>query len=306
MLTLCINPIARAENEVKNTAKVPILNTYDLETTEYSNIYLTTSDDYVMKCDDDSFIIVGRLDIDLLNDAEYQQALQNTDIPSEVKEALSKKRELAINNDQPSTVSFFSPDLANNSNIAKNNSKEIYHTYNGHQMKSVQLVTKGCSSGYHTVADGKGAYRIAKSIVNIVISFYNGSSKAIPIIGKGISIYDIFMDAVGSSAVINGNTGDLIQVCIEYDITDQWTYGKIGTTWTLGLMTHNAEISKIDTYQHYYDSNAAQFQNKHIYQYNISVVSPHFNDPWETAWKAAGYVENEIVSLSMYDKTWRF
>lgn len=268
LLTLCINPIARAENEVKNTAKVPILNTYDLETTEHSNIYLTTSDDYVMKCDDDSFIIVGRLDIDLLNDAEYQQALQNTDIPSEVKEALSKKRELAINNDQPSTVSFFSPDSANNSNIAKNNSKELYHTYNGHQMKSVQLVTKGCSSGYHTVADG-----------------------------KGISIYDIFMDSVGSSAVINGNTGDLIQVCIEYDITDQWTYGKIGTTWTLGLMTHNAEISKIDTYQHYYDSNAAQFQNKHIYQYNISVVSPHFNDPWETAWKAAGYAENEIVSF---------
>lgn len=300
---LCLNPIARAESVEENIPEETISSSQNLARTEFSNIYLTPSDDYVMRCNANSFISVGRLDINLLNDTEYQQALQNPDIPIEVKEALSEKRELAIEDKHPSNVSFFSPDLVDNSNTATANSEEIYEDYDGHQMKSVLLSTAGCSSKYQTVEDGKDAYRAAKSITDIVFTMSEDAQEIIPIVGKGMSLFDAFMDLFGD-AVIYGNSGDYVQVRVEYDETDQWTYGKIGSTWTLGLMTHEAIITEIDVFQHFYDSNANRYQNKHEYPDGGRIASPHFDDPWETAWKAVGYVENEIITFSMYNKTW--
>ena len=61
--------------------------------TEFAGIIQLDGEKYAYQADDNTTLMLGRLDIDILNDIEFQNAMNRNDIPTDVKVVLKERRE---------------------------------------------------------------------------------------------------------------------------------------------------------------------------------------------------------------------
>lgn len=268
----------------------------NVQKSEFDGILEIGEKRYGIETEQGEIIETGRLDIDLLNTLEYEEALDRNDIPEEVKDALRDKREKAVKSGYDSArVTIFSPDLINEEGISAYGESTSYYTYNGHSMKSVQLYSTGISTGWEYIKSGKSTKDTANNLISVILTGVGLSNKTLSFVAAGLSALQIFYNQY-SSAIINGHTNDYLQVRLIYDDVDQWTYGKSGDIWKLGLITAKATITKIGIEQYYYDSAVSKGRTATSDRYvNLIHKSPHFDSPWATAWSNLGYVQNETI-----------
>lgn len=274
--------------------------------TEFAGIIQLDGEKYAYQADDNTTLMLGRLDIDILNDIEFQNAMNRNDIPTDVKVVLKERREKVMQSGITSKiVTIFSPDFVDESGIVPfSNSDEKYYDYQGHPMKSVYFYEKGIDTTWQTVEEGTKAYPLAKMLHSVVLTSAGFSPIVeVQFFAAGISLAEAFMNA-HPSAVVHGSKDDVLQIRYSYDHIEQWTYGNLGGKWTLGLITHRSTINEIGRFQYYYDSEAGRGSHESGDEGVYEVYkSEHYSDPWATAWRNIGYdAPNESLALKVGNK----
>lgn len=276
--------------------------------TEFENIKASTDGCYALEVDTaegTAEIPLGRLDVDLMVPAQYQSAMNRSDITDDIKTALKNKRIIALENECVSMpITIFSQTLLPANRNGKNNS--TYFTYDGVPMRSDFVYSTGLNTGWRVVASGNNSDTVASTLTNIGLVAIGFINTPLAFLSGGISVLQAFTDAYGDEW-ISRNTQDFVQVRLIYNCIDQWTYAKVGNTDYLGLCTQKVTITKIGSEQYYYNTQYNQgktFDTERIV--NTVVKSEHFDSPWATAWQWVGNTATEYVAWTACGKTYYF
>jgi len=257
--------------------------------TEYEDILVSSAGEYVIQFKDDKEVFlesVGRLDIDLSNEAEYCSALDNPYITDNVKKELTRQHLIFDKRkDVKRKVVIFSPFLITNHNGGKSPSI-TYYTYNGVSMKSERVYSYSVTSQYTTIYSGSSTSSNATLLYNLGVTALGlPNSTFLTILSSGLSVLSAFTSVWGSS-FITGETQDYLQISVEYDDIKQWTYASFSGEWLLGLASQQSILTRIYSRQYYWNSTTRTGHTVDTTNTNITTIqSSHFSSPWAYAYQ---------------------
>ncbi|MFW5651344.1 MAG: DUF5022 domain-containing protein [Acetivibrio ethanolgignens] len=250
------------------------------ENENYADINKNASGVYLLETDGDKEIAVGRLDIDLSSKEEVDKVLLREDIMPEVKKVIKEKSEKAIESGKNVTATYFSTELLSE----KERINSEYYNYKGHQMRSDRLYTSCESTGWQTISNNESAKLVANQITDLILQGFCKVNKYVPLVAAGKTVLDFFKDYYNAKYITASN-GDLLQMLIEFDSVDQWTYVEVNGSWTLGATTKKITVTKAEIYQYYIVNNVRKSHTKSIILSNAEQKTKNFDSPWETAWQ---------------------
>ena len=306
---------AFVSTEVSNSRISIVHGTDELSTkaypmcTEFKDIKESYDGDYAMTLSISSqtvYVPVGRLDIDLLDNTDFSNAMSQESIPLEVKERLQDQRNQAIELGYDSfSVTYFSPVLIQSSNSSPTTT---YYSYNGHQMRNDQLYSTDMDTGYTYIAQGKTVKEIASETIDIFIRDLVTSAIAeqFPIISNGLSLIEYFNQYFPT--YVTGHTNDFLQIRLVYDVTDQWTYMQdYDGRWKLGLISQNVHIDSAHSLQYYYNATLRDGRSLESHRYpNIDLPTENFADPWAAAYQWSVQTKREEFTWKVGNVVFEF
>ncbi len=275
-------------------------------TTEFEDIKMSSDGTYALELEPDIFLPVGRVDVNLSDKKNVATFLAREDIPDVVKEEVEKKQRLALEIENDSaTVSYFSSELLT-SQMTRGTETSIYYTYDGHEMRSDQLISTGLNTGWQTIASGSNTDEVTGSLANFTLNVAGLTDLKVSILSTGLTLLQAFYNQYGTSWV-TGSTSDFFQMRIIYNDIKQWTYGKTAYGWQLGLGSEKVTLTQVDSEEYHYNSSKREgktYQSSNI----VSTYrqSPHFDSPWATAWQWLPGGISEWVSWKVGNKEFVF
>ena len=182
----------------------------------------------------------------------------------------------------------------------------IYYTYDGHEMRSDQLISTGLNTGWQTIASGSNTDKATGSLANFTLNVAGLTDLKVSILSTGLTLLQAFYNQYGTSWV-TGSTSDFFQMRIIYNDIKQWTYGKTAYGWQLGLGSEKVTLTQVDSEEYHYNSSKREgktYQSSNI----VSTYrqSPHFDSPWATAWQWLPGGISEWVSWKVGNKEFVF
>lgn len=246
------------------------------------------------------YLPVGRLDIDPSDQQEVSNLQSNPYITQAAKAVISQKLEV-INNPE-AKISVFSPEL-----LRTDDRTEIkYHTYNGHEMMSEIIYTSGASVPYKTVESGTTVRNLAANLTNVAISVLGFANLTpITILSTGVAILTLMTD---TGSLTSASASDYLQLMLVYNDQVQMTHTKMADgTWALGLTSSAVQVTRIGTcqYYRYYSGSAPNPCTKERYINEIR-KSPHYDNPWATAYQYQLQPEEELLRWRVGSTTYLF
>lgn len=273
--------------------------------TEVDNIKMSSNGEYAMVIPATArstmqYLPVGRLDIDPADQQEISSFQANPYITQAAKEVISQKLETLTG---PETkISVFSPEL-----LRTDDRTEIkYHTYNGHEMMSEIIYTSGASVEYKTVASGTTVRNLAANLTNVAISALGFTNLTpITILSTGLAILTLMTD---TGTLTSASASDYLQLMLVYNDQVQMTHTKMADgTWALGLTSSAVQVTRIGTCQ-YYRHYSGSAPNPCTEERYISETrkSPHYDNPWATAYQYQLQPEEELLRWTVGSTTYLF
>ena len=219
--------------------------------TKFSGVKQSADGYYAMEVDTNfnkAYVPVGRLDIQLSDAASVNAALARNDIPLEIKSTLQKMHEQAVKTGTTNAVStLFS------STLLARDTTSTYYTYNGHQMRSDKMFSYGLNTNWNDIEEGVDTEDVAAFVVSVSITAASVASKFVSVLSTGYAVIEAFLDEFGSD-FITGSTSDFLAMRLIYDDVKQWTYGKVGDEWSLGLCSQQIRVTRIGSEQYYWSA----------------------------------------------------
>ena len=253
------------------------------------------------------YLPVGRLDINLLDSSSVDNTLQRDDIPTEVKAEIQKKQERAIaNGSNSASVSYFSSALMETQDgLTTRSNDSIYYTYQGHEMRSDRLYSYGDSTGWEYIVSGTKTETVTSALFNVAFSAAGLAFTSVSILSTGAAVIKAFTDLFGLGW-ITGHSSDYLQMRLFFDDIKQWTYGKTGSGWQLGLCTEKVTLLKVGHEQYYYNNGRGGELENSDRSVKQVMMSEHFDSPWATAWQWTTAPLTEWVTWKVHNKTFVF
>lgn len=264
------------------------------EATEYDEVYFeATANEYIMRVEnsgnDEIYIPVEKISIDINNVNKVDAFLNRTDIPREVLddfETVYEQQAQLKNTDF--TATLFVPKAA----LASSDPDKIYHKDSyGRDMLSYKYFYTNQSTGWKDVKRGSGVKELARSLKTVILATAGMASKAVSYLQSGASILQAFYDYYSVNNV-TASTSDYLQARLVWDETKQYTYAYDGA-WQLGLYTSYITLKKVGIEEYFYKSGKAPYTSDRTV--NIHIYSKHYYDPWDYASAHIyNYVEERI------------
>lgn len=275
------------------------------EDTEVENIKRSSDGEYAMVIPATArsmteYLPVGRLDVDPSNSQELSSLQANPYITQAAKEEIAQKIEEANNPDLE--ISIYSPEL-----LRTDERTEIkYHTYNGHEMMSEIIYYSGVSIPYTTVSSGSTTLNLAENLANLGISVL-GFANLTPVtfLATGMAVLTLLTD---TGTLTSASASDYLQVMLVYNDQVQMTHTKMADgTWALGLTSSAVQITRIGVCQ-YFRHYSGTKPNPNTYDRYVSEIrkSPHYDDPWATAYQYQQLPEEELIRWYVGSATFLF
>lgn len=267
--------------------------------TKYDSILKSQTGEYAMVCGD-AIQPVGQMNLRLSDETAVDQFMTTDEIPKEVKEYVSTLVEMnQMDENADLAVTYFSPLLLNN------NTYTNYGSYRGMSMRTDGVYVENISTGFHYKVDGSKAKAFADSVDRIVFIIGGvAAGAASKVISFSQTLLQIFEAATGQS-VVTTSSSDFSQVELKYDDYRQWTYGLYGgTDWQLGYCSEKVNVKTIRIYQQFVVNGSGRqvLSSKP----GDVVKSPHFDDPWETAYYSILSPLDEWICCEIGGITWNF
>lgn len=278
------------------------------------NISRNADSTYAMVYDGQS-TAVSKKEISFADGKKINTLIESEELPSEVTQSIQENYERAksLGIDKDVEVVIYAPEKVsesgnNNPGISTlSNDATTYYTYKNTKMKNYQVVYRGLSTGFKRIKNGKDASKFASQIPDLVLLLGSCASSKLKVASFGASLLQIFLKAFGSDFV-TGNKNDFIELDISYDKVDQWTYAKLGNSYSIGLFSQKVTITEANIKQYYYNAKKNQGKSKLTSKKGLSKVmkGTHYSSPWATAYTFAGSPRNENVTAKWGNKTYYF
>lgn len=263
------------------------------------------------KRNSDEIIPVGRMDINPCNEDQVEGVMASEIIPKEVKEEIARIVSKATENKSSDmTISYFSTELLKE----RGSSSTYYTTSKGVRVRRDLLTVNNDDTGMVKVSSGAKAHTVASQLTDLAITSA-GLVKKTSLLASGISLLRSFMNTY-SDSVVSGSGGDYVEVCLTFDSERSFYYAYIADEWQIGVVSGLVHVDKIETRQHYYDSETDAWKNHtterttasdyailgslHDYKKNSKV------NPWEKAAQWAGNPITENFSFELGSKRFSF
>ena len=121
----------------------------------------------------------------------------------------------------------------------------------------------------------------------------------------GKSILDSFLAYYNlSNNNVSTDTKDYFEARLVWDQVTKYTYTNMAGEWECGLVTYKVNIRKLGQETHFSKSGKGPYNTETTY--NTVCSSPHFNDPWATAFNNGRYTVRENISWSTGDVNYDF
>lgn len=249
------------------------------------------------------FIIpVERIDIDFADKQSVNTFINRSDIPEEIIDDFNNKYKQYLSTDydelETPRAMFFMPTTTSSGPGLPD--KTLYYTYKGYDMMTYQFIYTSLSSGWKNVKKGTSTMDTVKLIKDVSISIGSIISDRLAYFSTGKSIFDAFVSWAGTSSnSVSPNVNDYFQARLVWDETVQHTMTDYGgtTSWQIGLVTYKVTIKKLG--QETYFANTGKVPYTTDRDYNVTVKSPHYDNPWATAFTSGSYnTQWEYISWS--------
>lgn len=229
---------------------------------------------YQIQIDEAHTLAAEKIAIKADSTESVEMAMENEEIPAEVKAAIQEKIEKGAK-----SVEVYLPVEETDSGKARSRTETSYFTYNKTKMKAVVLTSTYLSTGFKNIETGKNAKQAASTIANIALTAKSVTSKTVGISTSGISILKDFLKLVNLSGPqkIVPSVGDYVQLNIAYDDVDKFVYANINNRWTLGLIAKKITLRKVSNCQYYKNTGKAyRTSEKTVTSF---MYSQHYKDP---------------------------
>ena len=314
VVTICLSmgTVALGDNDASN---------YETRVTEnvvtYSGQTYFKSEEFVEFCDniyvsdgqylmavegseDNSLVPVERVDVAFSDNASVTNFLNRSDIPQEAKDSFLLKyqayKESEGDYETAPTLTFFEPDntVTTRSEPGLPEEENIFHyNYNGWDMMTYLYIYEGLSTGWKNIERGRNTKDLSASAYDVAITIASemGSevAKRLSFISTGVSVLTAFLRTFGYSATsVSENVDDYFQARLYWDQAEKYTMTDFGgmASWQVGLVTYKVNIRELGTELYFADTGHL---NTHIKDYNEVVKSPHYDNPWKTAFDRGAY-----------------
>ena len=293
-----------------SVASSPIWSTIYCYHTVYEGIYRSLDGEYAItyntEGDSPLYVPVEKVDVSLIGD--YSSQIDQFNLPTEVLSALEELSMKAETNDAAPLVTLFIPEeSSNNGTFAISDPGYIYYDYNGVSMRDYLLYSYSLDSGFQTIEQGSAVKEVAKALYTIIVAGL-GSNSYVSIISTGISLYQNYLNILGSSYIV-GSTSDYIQMAVTFDCAQKFTYAKIGEVWKFGLCSQEVTVKQVDTRTYFYNPTLREgaVQNS-TNTASVKKQSLHFDFPYEAAYNyiQAGSYNVEYASWECNNKIYQF
>ena len=276
------------------------------------DLYVSENEEYIMYYQKNSsalertsmgekeevIIPMERMDVSFDDINSVNMLLNRTDIPEEAIESFEAKYELYNSQDDCTAVpclSVYAP-RANGEpdDIEEDN---LY----GCEMLSYIFEYRGETSPWFELAKGyetKSKLDIASELLLMV---GENVSSVVNLLANGDSLLEEFGRYFSINTVsITPNTNDYYKARVDYHQTEKYTMRNFAGEWQTGLVTFYVEVCGYDTDIYLADSGefAKLTENDDIY---VSIESPDYDDPWETAYDNGRYTEYQTVTWTTVD-----
>ena len=274
---------------------------------EYEGIYQTLNQDYFAQVDEVTFVRTNYLDFQLNNPDLVLEQLEEAELPEAIALSIFSEAQTAfergdtaayarhfiieLNPPEETPITPIDPGA-----VSPNETIEI--TYQGHPMRSDKTFYYNLSTGWGYAVHGTASRSRANAITNLILSAV--STVSTPIVSTGITLFQAFVDLYGSTP-LTGHTDDYLQVKLEYNKVEQYTYGKMSAndSWRLGLHSQSVTVKKIFVEEYFCTNGVGHTLNK-SYSKNLNKVTQHYDSPWATAWSSINNPMVETVSWKVY------
>ena len=309
ILGTCVPPAFAIEEPLAQTGDAQIAPSWDkssyTNTSEVDNIKMTEDGDYALEiCENTEsvYIPVGRMDIDILDDDEFNSAMQNTLLSDHIKHSLTVHREMLLNSGKESySATVFSPEL-----LTQARSIVIdYPEYKGHRMRNEVISYSSLEKTY--TANGTKSKDIADTLSTIFLTGTSFSSvPAISLCSAGLSLFGYFLSVYENSFPVGG-TSDFVTVTVKYDKIDQFTCTDVLGEWMVGLTSQYVKVRDINTHQYYYDANTNKGRSlDHKESPNFEAETPNYEEPLAFAFQHMNDGVTEYITLEIGSKKFVF
>lgn len=277
--------------------------------TNYDGIVASSIGAYAMEVhtiDGIAHVPVGKLEIDLTNDAEVTAALNRDDLTDEMREdILSFRQEVIDGLVDELTITIFSEMLLPESLVQPFN--RVYLTYNGLRMRTDTTFINGRNTGWQRIQTGTNTRNVASNIFHTSLIVAGNISSTIGVADSIVSIWQLWVNS-GRPHIITASNQDFLEMRLVFNEQRQRTYGNILGGWLIGMTTQRVTITNIGIEQFYFNNGNG---NTHHHQRitNASAQSQNFSFPWTRAFGNMGLrpvIINEWVSWRVHNSTFVF
>ena len=193
---------------------------------------------------------VGKLVVDLTDEASVEYALGRDDLSIYIKEDIIRLREQVIEHStEELKMTVFSQSLIYNENVL---GARTTLTYNGVPMRTDSILILNTETPYHLIVRGNAAANTARNTFSMVVTAAGMISNIVALVDGGISLLQGFANVTNSQLqTITSNTESHSQVRLQYGITIRIT-GRIGpgNQLVLGLTTRLVTVTRVNTRTH--------------------------------------------------------
>lgn len=316
-MVLCLSsltPTALAFSKSDTEVNKPSSTSYS-ESTEFDGIYKSVDGQYAMKVSAENssktltrssesiFIPVERIDIPFSDTIAVRAFVNRTDIPAEIINDFQDKYESYLNSNSKEKenvhATLFAPAANGNPDVI------LKYTYNGYPMQTYQFNYTNCSTGWKDVKKGAGTKDKVKLIKDVAITIGSALSTKLSYFSTGKSIWDSFAAYYKlSDNSVSTDTKDYFEARLVWDQVTKYTYTNMAGEWECGLVTYKVNIRTLGQETYFSKSGKGPYNTETAY--NTVCSSPHFNDPWATAFNNGRYTVRENISWSTGDVKYDF
>lgn len=156
-----------------------------------------------------------------------------------------------------------------------------YYTYKGHAMKNTLVYYFNLSFGKQTIESGNYAKSFADGTTTFLLTGAGFASTPIAIAAAGLSILGWWTSNI-SATTFHPSYGDRIQMDINYNVWNKYTYADVGSGYQLGARTQYIKVKSVEVDQYWVDSSWGHSE-EYVYTLNKNVYSPNYWNPEHVA-----------------------
>lgn len=304
-LTLCVPAFAVNFTE-NNSTKTLIENS--LIKTEYEDIYKCTSGKYVMKADENTYLVMEKEDIPFSSEKRVSEILTDEAIPKEIRKSISKYYNscTSLQKDEIALSLFRSVGICSVGSPVSPGTFEASYTLNGREMQSYVLKYTHVRMNETAIYQGAPTANVARSMFRFTLEcFCAGNpigSIASSIFGIGTSALQCWKAAHPSVHNVGGCTDDIMTAQFYYDLYQKWVYvySDAMQCWNNGLYAEKVAIKNLTVDQYYYIEELRQGFNKAVYAGGtvVTFTAPDYTNPWQAAYDNMFLCKYEPVEVT--------